>query len=126
MLTHVKPFALITAAAIAFTSVGLAPAHANPVGNKPTTAQGRDPNAVPVTDFSARRRSYGYYGYRRNNAAAIGTFLAIAGGVAAIAAARSYRRHYYGSPYGYYGGGPYYGYGAPYGYYGPRSYRYGW
>jgi hypothetical protein len=106
---------------LAFAGFGLTPAVASPAGKSPAaTHQGQ---LAPITDFSSRSRHRVY----RNNAAALGTFLAIAGTVAAVAAANHHRHHHYyngyygGGPYSYYGGGPYYG--RPYGY--GRSY-YGW
>jgi hypothetical protein len=125
MLKHVKPLALMTAASIAVTGFGLAPAAA--AASRATAPHATQAQDAPITEFSsrARHRAYRNYGYHRNNAAALGTFLAIAGSVAAVAAASQYRHHhhgYYRAPYGYYGG-PYGG--GPYGYYGGRSY-YGW
>jgi hypothetical protein len=122
MLKHIKPLALVTAAALAVTGFGLTPASAASARGL-TQAQ----KAAPITDFSSRARYHNYprYGYHRNNAAALGTFLAIAGSVAAVAAASHYRHRHYGYAYG---GGPYYGGygGGPYSYYGGPGYRYGW
>ncbi|MES1155253.1 MAG: hypothetical protein ABUL48_02370 [Pseudorhodoplanes sp.] len=105
--------AAVTAAAIALTPAGVAPAFAASKNAKPAEATN--------TDVSSSRYHRGY-GYRRNAAgAAFAT--AIIGGIAAYAAAREYRKsrersyYGYGAPYGgYYGGG---GYG-----YGPGYYRY--
>jgi hypothetical protein len=103
-----RAVAVVTAAALAFTSAGIAPAFA---ASKPAkevqTAQ-----AAGATDFSSHRRRH-----YRNNAAGAAAFAAIVGAVGAYAAAREYRKArersygYYGAPYGYYG--------APYDY-GPR------
>jgi len=116
---HSKSIVAVTAAAIAITSIGIAPSRAGSVTSKPPAVSAGDVAGVEITDFTARRRYVG----QRNNAAALGAFLAVAGTVAAISLARRHRHYNY--PYGYgYG----YGYGQPvpyYGYYGPR-YRYGW
>ena len=110
--------AAVTAAAIALTTAGVAPAVAasNAIKSvKPAQAE------TANTDVSSRRyyRGRGY----RNNAAGAAAFAAIIGGIATYAAAREYRKSrersygYYGSPYGAYGGG--------HGYYGgSRYYRY--
>jgi len=119
-----RPFKIacrVTAASIALSGFGVSAFAGAPATPRPSQAQtAQSENAQPTTDFSSRRRHY-----RRNDAAAIGAMLAIAGTVAAIAASRHRHRHYY---YGYrqapyYGG--YYGYGRR-SYYGPRYYRYGW
>ena len=114
-----KSLVVLTATAIACTGLGIMPSRAASAASYPIAVAG-NPAAVPITDFSSRR----YYA-RRNNAAALGAFAAIAGTVAAVALARRHRHDYgyqYGAPaYGY---AQPYGYGAPYGYYGPR-YR-GW
>ena len=111
----------VTAAAIALTTAGVAPAFAAP--KTPTAITPIETSAVN-TDISSHRyyRGYGY----RNNAAGAAFAAAIIGGIATYAAAREYRkareRNYY---YGGYGGG-YYG-GGPYGYYGGGPYyRPGW
>lgn len=99
------------AAALTLTSFELTPAYAAP---------SKAPQASQTTlDFSARRR-HRYYG----NRAAIGAFLGVAGTIAAIAAANSYRDdyYYYGEPYSY-GPGPYYYGGGPYYYGGGGFYR---
>src|SRR5262245_57861687 len=94
-----RAVAVVTAAALALTSVGVAPALAagkSGAANAPQTAQ-------TATDFSSHRR---YYGHRRGygNAAA---FAAIVGAIGAYAAAREYRKarersYYYGGyPNGY-------------------------
>ena len=115
-----KSLAVLAAAAMAVTGLSVPSFAASPV-SKPATATPADTVSVPTTDFSSRRRYYGY----NNNAAAIGAMLAIAGTAAAIAASRNRHRHY---GYGGYGPSPYYGgygYAPPPGYdYGPR--RYGW
>jgi hypothetical protein len=122
MLKNFKPLAVVTAAAMAITGLGITPGFAGTASSTPASVRSAVEKVTPVTDFSSRRR---HYGYGRNNAAALGTFLAIAGGVAAVAAARRHRHHYYAyGPYGYGYGAPY-AYGGPYGY-GPRYYRYGW
>jgi|SRR6185369_12731720 len=99
------------AAALTITSFELAPAYAAP-SKAPQASQ------TDTLDLSARRR-HRHYG----NRAAIGAFLGVAGTIAAIAAANSYRDdyYYYGSPYAY-GPGPYYYGGGPY-YYGGGYYR---
>jgi hypothetical protein len=114
----------VTAAAIALTTAGVAPAFAAP--NTSTSVKPIETSAVN-TDISSRRyyRGYGY----RNNAAGAAFAAAIIGGIATYAAAREYRkareRSYYGGYGGGYGGG-YYG-GEPHGYYGGGSYyRPGW
>jgi len=100
--------AAVTAAAIAITSAGVAPAFAAPRAKSAPVAEKAD-----STEFSSRRYRSRHY---RNNAAAAAMMTAIIGGIATYAAAREYRkarqRHYgyYGAPYGYYGGGPYYRY----------------
>jgi hypothetical protein len=107
----------VTAAAIALTTAGVAPAFAAP--NTSTSVKPIETSAVN-TDISSRRyyRGYGY----RNNAAGAAFAAAIIGGIATYAAAREYRKArersyyngYYGQPYGYNGGGyyrPHYGYG---------------
>jgi len=104
-----RAVAVVTAAAIALTVAGVAPAFA--ASNK--TA------ASANTDFSASRYHRGY-GYRHNNAAGAAVLAAIVGGIAAYAAAREYRKareHRYDHGYGGYG---YSGYG----YGGPGYYRY--
>jgi hypothetical protein len=107
--------AAVTAAAIALTTAGVAPAFAasnNATSVKPAQA------TTANTDVSSGRyhRGRGY----RSNAAGAAAFAAIIGGIATYAAAREYRKsrersYGYGAPYGYYGGGGY-GYGGP-GYY---------
>jgi hypothetical protein len=98
-----RAVAAVTAAAIALTTAGVAPAFA---------ASRNAPEAA--TDISSGHRYYGHRhrGYR-NNAAGAAAFAAIIGGIATYAAAREYRKArersyyngYYGQPYGYYGGG---------------------
>jgi hypothetical protein len=98
-----KAIAAVTAAAIALTTVGSAPALA---GAKP---QAKAASEISATQFSSRNRNYGYY-RGNNNAAAAAMVGAIITGVAAYAAAREYRksreRSYYGNGYGE-GYGPY-------------------
>lgn len=107
--------ATVTAAAIALTTAGVAPAFA-----ASSTAKNVKPaeTAAANTDISSRRYHRGHR--YRNNAAGAAAFAAIIGGIATYAAAREYRksreRHYYngyyGQPYGYHGGGyyrPHYG-----------------
>ena len=105
-----RAIAVVTAAALALTSVGVAPAFA---ASKPAK-QLQTAQPAAATDFSSHRRRY-YRGHHYGNAAA---FAAIVGAVGAYAAAREYRkareRSYYGNPYGY-GYGPHYGH---------RHYRY--
>jgi hypothetical protein len=104
----------VTAAAIALTAAGVAPAFAVP----------KAPSIKPIetsamnTDISSRRyyrgyrhrghvyRGHVYRGHAYRNAAVAA---AIIGGIGTYAAARQYRRYHYGygEPYGYYGyGGP--------------------
>lgn len=116
---HSMPVAL--AAAMALTSLNLAPAQAAApkASGQPQATQ----SAATTADFSARRRHY-----RRGNAAALGAVLGVFGTIAAIAAADRYRDdYYYGDPY-YYGPGPYYYGGGSYydgGYYSGGAYK-GW
>jgi hypothetical protein len=111
--------ATLSAIAIAITSLGIQPASAAPARGDAIPAAAK---AQAVTPLTTQVRVRGRY-YRRNNAAALGVFLGIAGTVAAVAAAQHRRNYYgyYGAPYGYYGGPGYYG-GGPYGYYAPRFY----
>lgn len=100
---RMKAIATVTAAAIALTSAGSAPAFAS--GKSPAQAQ----TEKQATEFSARNRNYGYYPRYRNDAAAAALVGAIISGVAAYAAAREYRKARERSYYNY---GPY----APNGY----------
>ncbi len=118
MFKRTPAIAAVTAAAIALTTAGTAPAFAT--GKSQDGDQSARTAATATsgaTDFSSRR-----YHRRNSNAAGIAAFSAIVGGIAAYAAAREYRKaqerryQYYNAPYGYYGGGGYYG--------GPRYYRY--
>jgi hypothetical protein len=92
------------AATIALTSFTVLPAAAAPAA----TRQVQPPAAERATDFSARRR----YGHAGSNAAALGAFLAIAGTIAAIAAAEHRRERweeydryrYHPRPYPYHPG----------------------
>ena len=91
-----RAVAAVTAAAIALTTAGVAPAFA---------ASRKAPRGRR-TDFSSGHRYYGGgHGYRRNNAAGAAAFAAIVGGIAAYAAAREYRksreRSYYNGYNGY-------------------------
>ena len=105
-----RAVAAVTAAAIALTTAGVAPAFA--ASKKAPEVQ----NAP--TDVSAHRYRRGY---RYDPGAA--AFAAIVGGIATYAAAREYRKArerayyngYYGQPYGYYGYGN--GYYRPHRYY---------
>jgi hypothetical protein len=112
-----RAVAAVTAAAIALTTAGVAPAFA--ASNAPKSVKPAEV-ATANTDISSRRYHRGY----RNNAAGAAAFAAIIGGIATYAAAREYRKSrerayyngYYGQPYGYYGNGggyyrPHYGYG---------------
>jgi len=103
MLTRSSRTAAVAlAAAVALTSLDLAPASAA------NLAGGTQATNTSTIDLSARRRHY-----HRGNAAVFGAVAGLFGIVAATAAANSYRhRYYYGEPYYY---GPY-GYGAPYAY----------
>ena len=103
-MRNAKPaVAAVTAAAIALTTAGVAPAFAG--SRKAPEAQSA------ATDFSSHRYHRRYY--RGDPGAA--AFAAIVGGIATYAAAREYRKArersyyhgYYGQPYGYYGGGYY-------------------
>jgi hypothetical protein len=112
------------AAALAVTAIDLRPASAAPKAPDIRAAQD-----VGTLDVSAQRRHYRGHRYYRGhggNAAGAAAALGVFGAVAGIAAANSYRRHYY-EPYGY--GGPGYGYyGAPAygGYYGGPAYYRRW
>jgi len=110
-----RSMAVALAAAMALTSLNLAPAQA--AAPKSSGQSQLTQSIATITDFSARRRHY-----RRGNAAALGAFMGVFGTIAAIAAANQYRDgYYYGDPYSY-GPGPYY-YGG--GYYGGGAYQ-GW
>jgi type IV secretory pathway VirB2 component (pilin) len=101
---RMKAIAVMTAAAIALTCAGHAPAFAN-------AAPGAKQASQTSTEFSSRNRGYGYYPRHRNDAAAAAIVGAIITGVAAYAAAREYRKARERSyPYGY---APY---AQPYGY----------
>lgn len=105
-----RAVAAVTAAAIALTTAGVAPAF----------AASRTAPETAATDISSGHRYYGgghHRGYR-NDAAAAAFAAAIIGGIATYAAAREYRKArersyyngYHAQPYGYYGGGRgYYG-----------------
>ena len=103
MMKRNPAIAAVTAAAIALTTAGTAPAFAasQPKAELQTTT------ASDATEFSARKRHRHYYrGHRGGDAAAAAAFSAIVGGIAAYAAAREYRKahersYYYGRPYGY-------------------------
>jgi hypothetical protein len=105
-----RAVAAVTAAAIALTTAGVAPAFA-------ASKKAAEVQTAP-TDISAHRYRRGY---RYDPGAA--AFAAIVGGIATYAAAREYRKSrerayyngYYGQPYGYYGNGGYY-----------RPHRYYW
>ena len=107
-----RALAVVTAAAIALTTAGMAPAFA---ASKTNDTASVTPTRVRAanTDVSSGRyhRGYGY----RNNAAGAAFAAAIIGGIATYAAAREYRKarersyYGYGEPYGYYGGNGYYG-----------------
>ena len=110
MRFHVRSsMALALTAAVALTSLNLAPAQA-----AASKASGQQVTENTGIDFSARRR-------HRGNRAALGAAIGVFGAIAAIAAAERYRdRHYYDDryyyrPYSY--GGPY-SYGPVYPYYG--------
>ncbi|MET0868564.1 MAG: hypothetical protein ABWY35_10705 [Pseudorhodoplanes sp.] len=106
---RIQAIAAVTAAAIALSTAGSAPAFA---GTKPQVKPVSD---ISATEFSSRNRNYGYNRGYNNNAAAAAMVGAIITGVTAYAAAREYRkareRSYYGSGYGYgYAPQPYYQY----------------
>jgi hypothetical protein len=82
------------------------------------TPVAKETPASGMTDVSASRRHYRHGGDR----AAIGAMLGIAGTIAGIAAANSYRRHYYDYDRSYYGYAPAPYYGGYYNYAGPRFY----
>ena len=111
-----RAVAAVTAAAIALTAAGVAPAFAasSSASVKPIET------AAVNTDVSSRgyHRGYGY----RNNAAGAAFAAAIIGGIAAYAAAREYRKSRERSYYGGHYGEPYWSYGG--GYYRPGHYRY--
>jgi hypothetical protein len=102
-----KAIAAVTAAAIALTTAGSAPAFA---GAKP---QAKPASEHSATEFSSRNRGYGYYPRYRNDAAAAAMVGAIISGVAAYAAAREYRKARERSYQYQYGYAPY---AQPYGY----------
>jgi len=108
-----RAVAVVTAAAIALTTAGMAPAFA-----ASNTASVKPIETAVNTDVSSRGyyRGYGY----RNNAAGAAFAAAIIGGIAAYAAAREYRKARERSYYGYGG------YGAPNGYYGGNGYYRNW
>ena len=124
MFKRTPAIAAVTAAAIALTTAGTAPAFAagKSQGNTPAVKT-IAAETSGATEFSSRR-----YHRRNSNAAGIAAFSAIVGGITAYAAAREYRKaqerryQYYNAPYGYYGGGGYYGGRGYYG--GPRYYGY--
>jgi hypothetical protein len=108
--------ALATVAAVALTAVAPTLATAAPVQKSVSAATLQDQGGV--TDVSARRRVYHHYRGGGGGAAAAAAFAGIVGTGLAIAAEQNrrdyYEDHYYGRPayygsgYGYYGGGPYY------------------
>jgi len=102
-----RAVAAVTAAAIALTTAGVAPAFA---------ASRKAPEAA--TDISSGNRYYGHRRGYRNDAAAAAAFAAIVGGIATYAAAREYRKSRERSYYN--------GYGQSYGYYGEPGYHRGW
>ncbi len=106
-----RAVAAVTAAAIALTTAGVAPAFA--ASRKAAEAQ------TAPTDFSSHRYHRRYY--RGDPGAA--AFAAIVGGIATYAAAREYRKARERAYYRGYYGDPYYG---GYGYYRPHRYYYGW
>jgi len=113
--TTMRAIALTTAGAIALTGFLLEPVAAAPA----QTSVVKQSQASGMTDVSASRRYY-----RHNDRAAIGAMLGIAGTIAGIAAANSYRRHHYDYDGPYYGYAPAPYYGGYYNYAGPRFY--GW
>jgi len=116
MRTTTRAIALTTAGAIAFSGFLLEPVAAAPA-SAPVVKVSQANGAM--TDVSASRRHY-----RGNDRAAIGAMLGIAGTIAGIAAANSYRRHYYDYDSPYYGYAPAPYYGGYYNYAGPRFH--GW
>ncbi len=115
-----RSIAVALTAAVALTSLDLAPASAA------STAGGPQATKTSTIDLSARRRHL-----RRGDAFMLGAVASVFGAIAATAAARRYREryYYYGEPYaeGPYYYGPY-GYdapyaAAPYAYSAPRVYR---
>ena len=102
-----RAVAAVTAAAIALTTAGVAPAFA--ASKKAPEAQADGYQLGSPLLRSPPRAT-------RNNAAGAAAFAAIVGGIATYAAAREYRKSrersyyngyngYYGQPHGYYGGG---------------------
>lgn len=97
-----RTIAVVTAAALAITSFGIAPAVAAPA------AKAKEVQVTPageMTDFSSRSRRY------RNRAAGAAVLGAIIGGIATYAAAREYRKareRELQYRYGYYGPPRYY------------------
>lgn len=107
---RMKAIAGVTAAAIALTTAGSAPAFA---GSAP---QAKAASEAQAMQFSSRNRNYGPYGYYpryRNDAAAAAMVGAIISGVAVYAAAREYRKARERSYQYQYGYAPY---AQPYGY----------
>ncbi len=109
-----RALAVVTAAAIALTTAGVAPAFAASKTANDTASVKPMQVSAANTDISSRRYHRGYR--YRNNAAGAAFAAAIIGGIATYAAAREYRKarersYGYGAPYGYYGGGGY-GYGG--------------
>ena len=90
-----RAVAVLTAAALALTSIGVAPALA---ASKPAK-QAQTAQAAGDYEFSSRRRG------RSRDAAGAAAFAAIVGAIATYAAAREYRKaqerrySYYGDPY---------------------------
>jgi hypothetical protein len=111
-----RPAIMAAMSAVVLTSVGPAPALAEPAASgKGQAATSAATQSRGATDFSARRRVYrGSAG----GAAAAAAFASIVGTGIAIAAAQN-RRAYYDD---YYGGGPVYYGGGPYAYYGGGPY----
>src|SRR5262245_33463928 len=89
-----RAIAVATAGAMALTGLLI-----EPVAAAPAQTTAKQTQASGMTDVSAGRRHY-----HGGNRAAIGAMLGIAGTIAGIAAANSYRRHSYDYD------GPYYGY----------------
>lgn len=100
-----RAVAVVTAAALAVTSFGIAPSFAASGAPKDVEKTIQLSQAGETTDFSSRSRRY------RNRAAGAAVLGAIIGGIATYAAAREYRKareRELQYRYGYYGNPHYY------------------
>ena len=111
-----KLLAMMSVAALAVSTAGVAPSAAASLG---VSAKQAGAVQAQTDEVSARKRHVRHY--RSGNRAALRTFGAIAGTIGGIIAANEARRayRYYGPSYGY----GYYPYAyQPYGYYGAYGY----